>query len=165
MACENSNLNFQLKETPYSLNLSIKKRFATLWNQNSDSFQNPSSPESNAPILPQQTSQQSQQHQSAQGELLNQLESLKVELEEALTENDETHKNMIQIDKAHKKLQKEHKEIQSKHEQLCSNFKKLKLENESSLKERNRLSVALRHARRLMNPNSKLWMKKSIFTK
>ena len=50
---------------------------------------------------------------------------------------------MSQIDKAHKKLQKEHKEIQSKHEQLCSNFKKLKLENESSLKERNRLSVAL----------------------
>ena len=49
---------------------------------------------------------------------------------------------MMQIDKAHKKLQKEHKEIQSKHEQLCSNFRSLKFENESSLKERNRLSVA-----------------------
>ena len=141
---KNSNLNFQLKETPYSLNLSIKKRFTTLWNQNSVSFQDFST-ESNAPIFPQQdqTSQQFQQHQSSQVELQKHIESLKAELEEALTEKDETQKDMIQLDKVHKKLQREHKEMQSKHEQLCFNFKKLKLENESSLQERNRLSVAL----------------------
>ena len=74
---------------------------------------------------------------------LKHIESLKAELEEALTEKDETQKDMIQLDKVHKKLQREHKEMQSKHEQLCFNFKKLKLEKESSLQERNRLSVDL----------------------
>ena len=70
------NLNFQLKETPYSLNLSIKKRFTTLWNQNSVSFQDFST-ESNDPIFPQQdqTSQQFQQHQSLQVELQKHIET------------------------------------------------------------------------------------------
>jgi hypothetical protein len=62
---------------------------------------------------------------------------------------------MIQLDKAHKKLQKEHKEVQSKHEQLCSNFRTLKFENESSLKERNRLSVALQASKKAFDSKQK----------
>ena len=32
---KNSGLNFQVKETPFSLDVKIKKRFTTFWNSNS----------------------------------------------------------------------------------------------------------------------------------
>ena len=62
---------------------------------------------------------------------------------------------MMQLEKAHKKLQKEHKEIQSKHEQLCYSFRTLKDENESSMKEKNRLSVALQASKKAADSKQK----------
>ena len=36
---KNSDLNFQLKETPFSLDISLKKRFVNHWNQSSQNHQ------------------------------------------------------------------------------------------------------------------------------
>ena len=75
---KNSGLNFQVKETPFSLDINIKKRFANLWNQSNG---NPVSHQSVSRLF-------SQLHETPDhtqdSDLLCQIDSLKGELEDAV---------------------------------------------------------------------------------
>ena len=62
-------------------------------------------------------------------------------------------------------MQKEHKEIQSKHEQLCFSFRSLKEKNESSLKEKNRLFVALQASKKAVESKQKAVVEEIEFYK
>jgi hypothetical protein len=99
---KNSGLHFQIKESPFSLNISLQKRFANHWNQlfQGQHFVNPVSPQV-------QTSESQDIHlqQSLENsELLKQVDSLKASFEEAVNDNGETHANLLELDKAHRKL-------------------------------------------------------------
>jgi hypothetical protein len=172
MACEqvlwlikNSNLNFQLKETPFSLGVNIKKSFVNPWNC-------PSSPiNSNVNPVPHQTFASSAPLRSFQepplqqtldpfkfhhnSELLKQVECLKASYDEAVKDNDDTLKNFDALDKAHKKLVKENKELQNKHEKICLEMKKLKNDNEMAVKQNNTLSVAFKSSKKDSENNLK----------
>ena len=70
----------------------------------------------------------------ANSNLLQQIESMRLEHEAVLKENLTEY---AELDKAHRKLVKENKELQNKHIKVCSEVKSLKLENEMILKESN----------------------------
>ena len=164
---KNSDLNFQLKETPFSLDISIKKRFVNHWNQSSQSNQNqnvvyPGSPQNETifhPSAPHHNFQRNQTQDSSNlletSDLLKQIDSLKANYEEAVNDNEETHKNLLELDQKHKKLSKVNKELQKKHEKICSEMKILRNEKEIILRESNNLSVALKSNKKDSETNLK----------
>ena len=83
---KNSGLNFQVKETPFSLDVNIKKRFTNLWNSNrSNPVYNP--PASSIYSPPQNV--QAPNHHDVNMEerdLQNQVNSLKAKLAQAVEE-------------------------------------------------------------------------------
>ena len=147
---KHSGLNFNLKETPYSLDINLKKRFSTPWNQ---SFGNP---------VPNQTAPQIFSHprqfkenkdtlaaKDNPSELFHQqLDSLRTELKEALDNKDSAVNDFFELNKAHKKLSKENKELLHRHEQVCSELKYLKSDQDDIMKENNSLSVALKASKK-----------------
>jgi hypothetical protein len=88
---KNSGLHFQVKETPFSLDINIKKRFANLWNQSNGN-----------PVLHLSASRLfSQPHetpdQTQASELLCQIDSLKAELADALHHKIEVSKGLLEL--------------------------------------------------------------------
>ena len=114
---KNSNLNFQIKETPFSLGVGIKKRFVNQWN---------STPAPNhinvnvEPVLqprsfpPRSPLHEFQQHPHEQIQppydlqenynLSKQVESLKASYDEAKNDNDDTLKTMLSWTKLSRNL-------------------------------------------------------------
>ena len=157
---KNSNLNFQLKETPFSLGVSIKKRFVNQWS----SPPSPNCRNVNAePVLqsgsfpPHSPLHEFQQHpheqlqpynQQENYNLIKQVESLRASYDEAKIDNDDTLKNYAVLDKAFKKLVTENKVLQKKHEKTVLELKTLKNDNETVEKQKNSLSVALKSCKK-----------------
>ena len=156
---KNSGINFQVKETPFSLDINIKKRFANLWNQ---SNRNPVSHQSASQLF-------SQLHETPDhtqdSDLLCQIDSLKGELEDALHQKNEASKGLLELDQAHRKLSKENKELLKRHEHVCSELKALKDEKESIAKERNSLSVALQSSNKDLEHSIEGFEKEAKFNK
>ena len=139
---KNSGLNFQVKETPFSLDINLKKNFVKVWNQSTVN-----------PVLNQCTSHFSQHVKSEEKtspqstevpDSLHKVETLKANLDEALREKNDACEDLFQTDQAHRKLCKENKELIKKHEQVCSELKLLKVEKDTLAKETSSLSVALK---------------------
>ena len=98
---KNSGLNFQVKETPFSLDINPKKNFVKVWNQTTAN-----------PVLNQCTSQFSQHVKSEEkpspqsievSDLLQKVETLKANLDEALREKTDAREDLFQTDQAHRK--------------------------------------------------------------
>ena len=140
---KNSGLNFQIKETPFSLEIHLKKRFANHWNQING---NPVPVQSPPHVFTQPNHDPKPDNQQNNSELLCQV--LKADLDKASLHNSEAAKELFELDKVHRKLAKENKELLNKHEEVCSQLKTLKKEKESSEKEKNALSVALKASKK-----------------
>ena len=141
---KNSGLSFQVKETPFSLDISLKKKFVHHWNQSSSSKQ--------PPYARQCRAQPQEYRVDPAGEMNEQLhtklDSLKSNLVEAIDAKNEASKDLLEIDKAHRKLLKENRDLLKKHEQVCSESKILKSEKETIVKENKKLSVSLSTCRK-----------------
>ena len=161
---KHSNLNFQLKETPFSLSLNLKKRFAQHWLPESHpqaSFATPS-PSQPQPHFhpnfqncdphekPTETSSTpssaSSTHQNQN--LVNQISQLKQTLEIVNCAKEELEKENISLSKLTKKLTKDATDLQRKHEKVCEDIKIFKSDKDSILKELNVKSVALASAKK-----------------
>ena len=143
---KNSRLNFQIKETPFSLGVSIKKRFVNQW-ESPQKFSNANVD----PVLPFKSFPPRHKHQQHPHEqvqqppnhlqenfiLQKQVESLEAYYNEAKNENDDTLKNYAVLDKAFRKLTKENKELQKKHERTLLELKAFRNENETIEKHNN----------------------------
>ena len=140
---KNSGLNFQIKETPFSLEINLKKRFANQWNQN---IQSPPH------VFPQHHHETDIQQNNS--EMLCQVNSLKANLDEASHHKNEAAKELFELDKVHRKLTKENKELSKKHEEVCSQLKVAKNEKEISEKGNNSLSVALKTCKKIFDESS-----------
>ena len=138
---KNSGLSFQVKETPFSLDINLKKRFVNLWNQN---YGSPVSNQSPPHVSPQHHHEPKHNIQQTNSELLCQINSLKVHFEEVSRHKNEASQELFELDRAHRTLLKENKELLKYHEQVCSELKVVKKEKENIEKENNSLSVALK---------------------
>ena len=147
---KNSGLNFQVKETPFSLDINLKKRFANLWNQrNGHPVSNQSPSHVSSQHHENHVSQESQILEN-KSELLSKIDSLRANLEETSLHKNEASKELFELDQAHRKLLKENKELLKKHERVCSELKAVKEEKEKTAKENNSLSVALKASRKTL---------------
>ena len=109
-----------MKETPFSLKISLNERLTNHWNH---SFENP----------PQEYLQWSHQEHperlfgsiktTGYDKLLNKIQTLKSSQENASVENETISKELKQVEKAHIKLQKDYRAIQIKHEKVCADLK------------------------------------------
>ena len=142
---KNSGLSFQVKETPFSLDINLKKRFANLWNHN---YGNPVSNQSPPHVSPQHRQEPKHDIQQKNSELLCQINSLKANFEEVSRHKNEASQELFELDRAHRKLLKENKDLLKRHEQVCSELKVAKKEKENSEKEKNSLSVALKTSKK-----------------
>ena len=101
---KNSGLNFQVKETPFSLDISLKKKFAHHWDQSSSSQQ---------PLFSQHFHAQPQKQQPVDHaevrheELLTQLDCLKSNLADANSAKMDLFMDLLEIDKAQKTFKRE----------------------------------------------------------
>ena len=148
---KNSGLNFQLKETPFSLDICIKKRYVNLWQQengnpvpNQSTFQFHHSQH--------QHSQESQEdiHLQEVSKLNQRLEALQTKHDDTLEDKVKVSSEILELDQNHRKLSKENKELQKKLEQVCHELKAVKLEKANVLKEKNALSVALQTCKKTL---------------
>ena len=142
---KNSGLNFQVKETPFSLDINLKKRFVNLWNQN---YGNPVSNQSPPHVSPQHHHEPKHDIQQKNSELLCQINSMKANFEEVSRHKNEASQELFELDRAHRKLLKENKDLLKRHEQVCSEWKAVKKEKENIEKENNYLSVALKMSKK-----------------
>jgi chromosome segregation ATPase len=151
---KNSGLNFQVRETPFSLDINLKKRIANLWNQRNE---HPVSNQSPSHVSSQHhenhVSQESQILEN-KSELLSKIDSLRANLEETSLHKNEASRELFELDLAHRKLLKENKELLKKHERVCSELKAVKEEKEKTAKENNSLSVALKASRKTLEESS-----------
>ena len=143
---KNASLDFEVKETPYSLNLSVKKRFAQHWKsadqQQSQRIYSPA-PKFKVPTSC-QVFQDSTEHQNASEEP-QETENLRDIINVMKKEKDDLEKEVVTCELKQKKLKKECSEIQSKHEKVCHDLKAIKSENEVITKQCNAaFSVALK---------------------
>ena len=168
---KNSDLNFQLHETPFNLSLNLKKSFAQHWNrtsvkknqfcqqnlaqkapQHAEHVIQPVPQPGSSPVgLPGQPTELFPTSASKDQEyldLLRKVESLEAAREQSLKENSESLEIYSELDKAHRKLIKENKELQDKHAKTCSDMKVLKNEQKIVLQENNSLSVALKSGKK-----------------
>ena len=141
---KNSGLNFQVKETPFSLDVNIKNRFTNLWNSNR------SNPVYNQPASSIYSPQAPNHHDvnMEERDLQNQVNSLKAKLAQAVDEQNDACKELLDLDKAHRKLSTENKNLLNRHEKVCSDLKAVKVDKENALKEINSLSVALKTSKK-----------------
>ena len=148
---KNSGLDFHVKETPFSLDVQLKKKFTNHWTQKIGSF------------VPQQPAPHLFQPQESHV-FHEQLSSLKTKLQDALDEKDSESKEMVELNKVHKKLFRENKELLTKHEQVCAELRSVKSEKDNISKENNSLSVALKTSRKNLETNSEKYEKeRNIF--
>ena len=133
----NSNLNFQVKETPFGLSLDLKKRFVHHWNTDQFShqvFSNPVPPQTTQTqqnfrqIFPESDRQNyPEQFETTQKshckDLVNQLELLKKSYEDEKNEKEDLEKDLVYLDKSHRKLIKDNKELQQKHEKILQGLR------------------------------------------
>ena len=153
---KNSGLNFQVKETPFSLDINLKKNFFKVWNQTSAN-----------PVFNRYTQQTSQhvksekhsQQQTEVSDLLIKVETLNANLDEALKEKNDALEDLLQTDQARRKLCKENKELIKRQEQVCYEVKLLKVEKDTLVKENNSLSVALKSGKKDLEQNVKSFEK------
>ena len=156
---KNSGLNFQVRETPFSLDINLKKCYAKIWNLKNENPV-PSQPASQLfPAQSHQTAQQTQDDVKGKEELIHQIDLLKVKLKEALHDKDGACEDLLEMDKAHRKLVKENRELLKKHEQISSELKGVKLEKENTAKENNTLSVALKSSKQSLKTNFEIFEK------
>ena len=155
---KNSGLNFQVRETPFSLDINLKKCYAKLWNQNNG---NPVSSQPAHYLFSSQNhpAQETQDNLKDNSELLYQIDLLKVKLEKALHEKDDASQDLLKLDQAHRKLAKENKELLKKHEQICSERKVVKGEKENITRENSTLSVALKASKKSLKTDSEMFDK------
>jgi hypothetical protein len=159
---KHSNLNFQLKETPFSLSLNLKKRFAQHWLPESHpraSFATPVPPQPQANYQPSfrncdphenttETFGLSSSESSTPQNLDHQISQLKQILEIVKNEKEELEKENISLNRFNKKLTKDATDLQRKHEKVCVDIKIFKSDKDSILKELNVKSVALASAKK-----------------
>ena len=158
---KHSNLNFQLNETPFSLNLNLKKRFIQHWLPESHpqaSFETPVPSQSQANYHPScqnhphenpsETSRKTSSESSASQNLINQISQLKQTLEIVNNEKEELEKENISLNRLNKKLAKDAADLQRKHEKVCEEIKIFKSDKDSILKDLNVKSVALTSAKK-----------------
>ena len=148
---KNSGLNFQVRETPFSLDINLKKRFTNLWKHNCGT------PVSDQSAIPSNLIPQTREHQddtsAKDTELKIQIDTLNNKLEKEMEEKNEVCRGFLETEQAHKKLYKENKELLKKHEQVCFELKVVKHEKENALKESKTLSVALKSSKRNLENN------------
>ena len=163
---KNLKLNFQVKETPFSLSLNLKKRFVQEWNTDQfyHQFLKPCSasdvqtqpnfcqtfPKSDRQNLPEQPQATQNLHCE---ELVSQLELLKNSSDEVKSEKEDLEKDLVRLDKSHKKLVQDNRELQQKHDKICFDLKTSKGEKELLSKECNKLSVALESCKKDLKDN------------
>ena len=127
---KNSGLNFQVRETPFSLDINLKKCYAMFWNLN---VGNPVSSPPVHHLFPTQNHQpqETQDDSKKNSESLHQIDLLKSKLEDALKDKDDACTDILKLDQAHRKLAKENKDLLKKHEQICSELKLVKSEKDN----------------------------------
>ena len=153
---KNSGLNFQIKETPFSLDINLKKRFANIWNHN---YGNPVSNQLPPRVPPQNHHEPKHDFQQNNSEFLCRISSLEANLEEVCHHKNEASKELLELDKAHRKLVKENKDLLKKHEQVCSDLRVIKVGKESFEKEKSSLSVALKTSKKSFEESQESFMK------
>jgi hypothetical protein len=148
----NSGLNFQVRETPFSLDINLKKCYAKLWNLN---VGNPVSSPPVHHLFPTQNHQpqETQDDSKKNSESLHQIDLLKSKLEDALKDKHDACTDLLKLDQAHRKLAKENKELLKKHELFCTEMKIVKSEKEQLSRENNSLSVALKASKKGLKEN------------
>ena len=162
---KNSNLNFQLKETPFSLSINLKKCFAQHWNKSSvaesNLFSQPHFPQDGhdhvhqhqQQAVPQPDQQRPADQLQSHQELKQQHALLKKELEASIIDRKEISDDLKSLEKAHKKVVKEKREIEVKHEKVCLSLKDLRREKEDLSKNNSNLSVALQSSKKDLKDN------------
>ena len=112
---KNSGLNFQVRETPFSLDINLKKCYAKLWNQNNGNPVSSQLPAHHLFSSQNPPSQETHDNLKDNSELLYQIDLLKVKLEKALHDKDDASQDLLKLDQAHRKLAKENKGLLKKH--------------------------------------------------
>ena len=133
---KNSGLNFSVQETPFGLNLSLKKRFVTKWQNNlnvSETNVNVVSPE----LLKDLESKNTH---------ITKLENSEKALSEQVANCNEV-KDAASSDKL-KIFSNEKRALQIKHEKTCAENKIIKQDKEALSKDLNSASVALKSSRK-----------------
>lgn len=162
---KNANLDFQLKETPFSINLSLKKRFAHHWNPSQ--FQRIVTPDQNFPNpfssqtfnKAQETFQETFRTQNSPEHQVE-THKLKDAISDMKHEKDILEKEVVANELKQKKLVKAYKEIQEKHEKICNDLKNVKGENDALSKESKQFSVALESCKKTITENQKIYEQK-----
>ena len=184
MAHQIQQFKFQLKETPFGLDIKIKKRFVQNWPpiyKNASGFsqahvpQNfphhhvPSAqsfPNAQCDPNPQSFSNFDPATESKEkvpskdySEIINQSARLRQTLIDIQMDKDNSEKEYTSLEKSYRKLAKESKELQMKHEKICVSLKKLKNEKNQISKDPNAIYVALVASRRNFQDHLKLCTK------
>ena len=162
---KNSSLDFQVKETPFSLSLSVKKRFAQHWNQSQQHQKFPTPVSSQKYGNPAQNASPSnlqtfEQNQPQHNEFHEEIESLKAINKRLNVERDNLEKELFQSEQSNKKLIKEQRNLQSKHENICLELKNCKNEKVELSKEFNKMSVAHASSKKALTDSHKAFDEK-----
>ena len=166
---KNANLDFQVKETPFSLNLSLKKKFIEHWNtshfhhQQNQGLFTPEASYTTAPMFSQtRSSPETLQDTGPQNspQPLDEINNFKDIISDMKIEKEVLEKEVVVCELRHKKLVKENKEIQSKHEKVCHELKNIKNENETVSKECKRFSVALESCKKNLKDDKNFYDEK-----
>ena len=131
---KNSGLNFNVQETPFSLNLSLKKRFATKWQNN------PNVGDTNVKVVSLELLKDLESKSNYIAELETSLKTLSEELAKCSGVKQTTTPVNDEL--------KFCRTLQIKHEKTCAANKILKQENEALSKDLNSASVALKSSRK-----------------
>ena len=162
---KNSDLNFQVKETPFGLNLSIKKRFVKHCNNSGSSQQIFSStcPSQTQPYFqaayPNFRAPQNEQSQEASNtdheSNMENFVQLKKSMDAIKEEKKDLEHDYTTVERAYNRLLEEHKELQLKHEKICSKVKTIQDEKDLILKDHNAIAVAFENSKQCLKDRTK----------
>ena len=157
---KHSNLNFRAEETPFSLNVTIRKKFINRWAAYEEGVETEMPDDVTAKLLDEQKM------------LLEQLEQARLTIEAKdikiadmsnrvhdLTNKLEISESKIEFaardDSMAEAVSEEKRQLQIKHEKVCSDIKHLKQENADLRKDLGSTNVALKAARKQVQEESK----------
>ena len=128
---KNSNLNFNVQETPFSLNLRLKKSFVTKW---------PNAQENTNSPIPQEFVKNLENKDK---QIYN-LEHIVKDLKEQLAASNTKNEGCVNVTAKLKAIGDEKRHLQIKHEKMCADNKTLKNENESLKTDLKGVNIAIK---------------------
>ena len=139
---KNTGLNFSFHETPFSLDIKMKKRFVTRWGESEALYPKPSAEQPSSPQHPTVKLEDFLLSENKLKAAILKVDELEKELKFHKSKNQATSNENVRI-------LSEKKHIEAKHIKTCEDLKVLKQENEDHAKAKNTLSVALRSQKKV----------------